>query len=156
MDNRTADTFGYASVLGHVPALLSACVEIDRRLAANAFSPRSRALVAMAVAGRMGDDYCTWVHSRLASHAGLSAEAIFLAASGTALEAREREMVLLAVRVTEARRPASGRARLARPRSLLPEAEEAEVIAQAVGNITINELLREAAPASSRATPRAH
>lgn len=65
-------------------------------------SLRLRALVALAVARRVGGDYAHWAVTRLALQQGIGEEEAFLASLGTAHEPHERAILRYAVRAVEA------------------------------------------------------
>jgi AhpD family alkylhydroperoxidase len=90
---------GFATALGRAPVTLATHRKLLAALGEAPLPTRSRAQIAVAIAQRLHCDYCVWVHSCLAEAAGLSAEDIFFARAGTALDPGEAAIVKTACTV---------------------------------------------------------
>lgn len=85
---------GFAKALTRTPLAgdawshLTSCITLGSR---------ELALVSVAVAYQVGNDYARWVIERLAARRGLTGEDVLLASAGCALDARENDLVRGAV-----------------------------------------------------------
>jgi AhpD family alkylhydroperoxidase len=90
---------GFVDALGRAPVTLATHRKLAAALRDTPLTERSRALIAVAIAQQLRCEYCIWVHSCLAEAAGVGAEDIFLARTGTALDRDEAALVKMACEV---------------------------------------------------------
>ena len=84
---------GFDRAIARMPGATPAWRVLTHSADESALPPRAAAFVALAVAQRTGGGYARWALARVAASAGLSAEDIFLATAGTALDPREATVV---------------------------------------------------------------
>ena len=84
---------GFGPALAHMPGAATAWRVLTHAADEAPLPARQAALVNLAVAQQAGGDYARWVIGRLAARQGMSAEDIFLATAGTALDARDAAIV---------------------------------------------------------------
>ena len=90
---------GFAAALESIPGTFHAHRRLQSALEGGAFPEKLRAQIALAVAGQIHCDYCSWVIGCVASKAGLTGEEAMLATMGTSLERREAAVLRLAQRM---------------------------------------------------------
>ena len=144
---------GFNRALANVPGATETARILEESVGEPTLSPRTAALVRVAVAQQVGVPYARWAMNRIAERQWVGAEDIFLATVGTARDPIENAIVKAAVRmaVVRGRSHAAEFDMLSR---LLGEARATEVVAQVALAMLACEALGAIAPATGAATKR--
>jgi AhpD family alkylhydroperoxidase len=143
---------GVNAALERFPGTVNAYRNLSETLSQSVLSERSRALIGLAVAQHIRCDYCVWVYTRLASHAGLNGEDMLFACAGTSRDAREAAMVQLSLAMMSSgvlRSPADCDPAAAR---LFTQSEITEIFAQVAYAILSCYVVQSLAPEGRAAT----
>lgn len=87
---------GFSAALARAPVTLATHRKLMKARAQAPISARSRAQIGIAIAQQLRCEYCVWVQTCIAEAAGLTAEDVFLARAGTALDPHEAAIVKMA------------------------------------------------------------
>lgn len=138
---------GFDKALAAVPGGMETAQVLERSVDEAALSPRTSALIRVAVAQRVGHPYARWAMGRIAARQAVSSEDIFLATLPSARDAVENVILQSAVRMASSGRrthPCEFDA-LAH---LLGEERATEVVAQVALAMLACEALAAIAPAT--------
>jgi hypothetical protein len=144
---------GFNRALEAVPGAMQTARVLEDSLDDGSLSPRTAALIRVAVAQSVGVPYARWAMGRIAAREDVSAEDIFLASCGSARDAVEDRIVK-----SSSRMAADGRrshpAEFDSLAALLGEGRATEVVAQVALAMLACEALNAIAPATGKTVRR--
>ena len=144
---------GFNRALEAVPGAVETARVLEDSLGDGGLSPRTSALIRVAVAHRVGEAYARWAMNRIAARQDVSAEDIFLASCQSARDAVEDRIVKAAGRMA-----ASGRrsppAEFDALAGLVGEERATEVVAQVALAMLACEALAAIAPSTGKTARR--
>jgi len=143
----------FDQALAAVPGRAETAHVLEESIEHPTLSPRTAALIRVAVAQRVGCPYSRWAMARIAARQSVSAEDIFLASTGTARDPIENVLVKASIRLASCGR-SSHPSDFGALSHLLGEERATEVVAQVALSMLACEALAAIAPSAGAKSER--